>query len=157
MMLSASYLWAQSITADGQVHTIAYTGSHQTFTIPDSVGAYDHIEFYLNGGDGGRRKVPSLCKVRGGEGATIVVRFQVGTGAGMVQPGGHIRFVVGKKGDSKTGNGVDAGGGGGGTAVLYRHPNSDNTCNAGYPSPTFSNASSCWVLLAVAGGGGGSI
>ena len=154
-----------NLMADGQTHEESYTGDYIDYKIPTSLGGYDHIEFYLKGGDGGKRKVPGLCTTKGGDGATVVARFQIGTGAGMLQPGGRIRFIVGGQGESNRGNGIEGCGGGGGTAVLYVQPGL--AINAGctqyidgnsvtLPSSSMSNANTCVVILAVAGGGGGA-
>ena len=166
--LTHAYAQAPDLDLSG-THSISATGSHQDFRIPAVVGNKDHIKFELRGADGGRRKVRGAlgtgCTVKGGKGANVVVRFRIGYGANELKPGGKIRFVVGKKGESNTSSKVKAAGGGGGTAVLYLDPSlsGNPTCSRtiggqsfNLPANNINNASSCWVLLAVAGGGGGA-
>lgn len=150
------------------------------YKIPDNItldgvtldSDFGLLEFYLVGGDGGRRKVNTIfgnCAIRGGAGAQVSVTFRIGTGPLELEPGGIIRFVPGYRGKSLTAGGVNGGGGGGGTAILYQSPtlaaaaDSDGDCTnkiAGeqkkIPSIDFNDASHCWILLGVAGGGGGA-
>ena len=143
-------------------------GSYQEFTIPSNIGNFDHIEFIIKGGDGGSRRVPNLCREKGGEGATVTTRFRLGTGVTDLKPGGMIRVIVGKKGARNSSNGIEGGGGGGGTAILYKDPGAPNggisqswgspnvlTTSAG-PGLSLNDAGRGWILLAVAGGGGGA-
>ncbi len=135
---------AQSdLTCDGNVHTINFTGSYVDFSVPNDPSASE-IEFTLRGGDGGFAELDDDCKSDGGAGALVKVTFGIGSGAGDLQPGGVVRFIVGGAGEKGTGGGVlgtgfTYGGGGGGTGLLYKAPGSDT-----------------WQILAVAGGGGGA-
>jgi regulation of enolase protein 1 (concanavalin A-like superfamily) len=115
-------------------------GNAQDFTIPSDV-THNAISFTLRGGDGGFAKAGADCKRWGGDGATVQATFFIGSGADQLEPGGKIRFVVGKHGEDtdRGGTASGGGGGGGGTAVLYQPVNDNN-----------------WVILAVAGGGGGA-
>jgi hypothetical protein len=142
-----------NMNANGLFYRIEYDGDgYVDLTIPNVTG--QELFFVLNGGDGGRRVVPDLCKVKGGEGATVQAAFAVGTGPGKLNPGGVIRFIPGQRGESNTGGGINGGGGGGGTGILYKAPGANITCDV--PSLSLADASSCWVLLGVAGGGGGA-
>lgn len=165
MIVSTIRLDAQSdLEANGDTYKFTANESYRDRIIPADLDLdeYDEIKFYLRGGDGGRRKVTffsalgvsSSCIAKGGEGATVKATFSIGYGAGALQPGGTLRFIPGKKGKSKTSNGVWSAGGAGGTAVLYKAPGANITCTL--PSTDLADASSCWVILAVAGGGGGA-
>ena len=116
-------------------------GQVQDYTIPASP-SYNGITFNLRGGDGGKAKAGANCQSEGGDGATVSATFVIGTEAEQLQPGGTIRFIVGKHGDDDSvgGSNYTAGSGGGGTAVLYRAPSNNSN----------------WLILAVAGGGGGA-
>ncbi|MBL7792934.1 MAG: T9SS type A sorting domain-containing protein [Saprospiraceae bacterium] len=135
---------AQSdLTCDGNTYTISYTGSYQDFLAPNDP-AISEIEFILRGGDGGFAELDDDCKSDGGAGAFVKVTFGIGSGANDLQYGGTVRFIAGGAGEKGTGGGIlgtgfTYGGGGGGTAVLYKAPGSDT-----------------WQILAVAGGGGGA-
>lgn len=140
--------------------TIGIAGSYQDFLIPDDP-SLERLEFILKGGDGGRyRKDNGTCLADGGEGARMTAAFRVGQGLYELRPGGKIRFVVGKKGSSispeQDQDDIAAGGagGGGGTAVLYLNPNVVSPDNE--PSTSLANQATDWILLAVAGGGGGA-
>ncbi len=157
LVCASPFIWGQStLTLNNNVHLIQQSGTYEDWVIPSFVGSYDHIEFTLKGGDGGRRRVPNLCRKKGGEGATVVARFRIGTGAGQLQPGGTIRFIVGEKGSNQTSNAVRGAGGGGGSGILYLAPSGSHTSSNDYPARDFSLASTSWVMLAVAGGGGGA-
>jgi hypothetical protein len=143
------------------------TGSYQEFTIPSNLGIFDHIEFTLKGGDGGSRRVPDLCREKGGEGASVTVRFRLGPDPTHLKPGGMIRVIVGKKGARNSSNNISGGGGGGGTAILYKDPGvpdrgvretwgSSGLTGSTGPGRDLNDAGSGWILLAVAGGGGGA-
>lgn len=150
-------LYGQSdMNADGNTHRVNSTSFQYTeYKIPANTNGYNSLTFWLTGGDGGHRKVKGLCQVKGGSGAYVAVVFSVGNNTPtQLKPGGTIRFIPGDSGESKTGNGIDAGGGGGGTAILYHAPNANITCSQ--PSLNLSDAGTCWVLLGVAGGGGGA-
>ncbi|MGK2863265.1 MAG: T9SS type A sorting domain-containing protein [Chitinophagaceae bacterium] len=148
------------IVDDGNEHFVAYDGSYQDFVIPNNP-LIVKITFRIKGGDGGKASVSlgetvpligfeviRTCTSNGGEGASLVATFRVGTGPGKIPHGSTVRFIVGNQGEnghdnahvvSESGTGFDYGGGGGGTAVLYQSP-----------------GSSSWILLGVAGGGGGA-
>ena len=127
---------------------IPYTGSYQDFYIPYE-GDYSTLLLVLNGGDGGWARLKGTfcadnCKSRGGYGAKVSVMFDVGCGAGQLEPGGVLRFIIGEKGTKHNGTevlcaGGASGSGGGGTGVLYKGLNDDE-----------------WTVLAAAGGGGGA-
>ena len=143
-------LSAQTLNDDGNTHTISANGSGQPngsaqdYTIPSNPLS-NTISFTLRGGDGGYAEAGTSggnpCKSNGGEGATVEAEFLIGNGTNQLQPGGDIRFIVGKRGANQAvgGSANTAGAGGGGTAVLYR-PNSGED----------------WIILAAAGGGGGA-
>ena len=64
-------------------------------------------------------------------------------------------MIVGRDGANGRSRQDAAGsGGGGGTGLLYHAPGASITCST--PSTSLADASSCWVILAVAGGGGGA-
>ena len=165
LTFESNRLIAQSnLNANGNVYKFDANGSYRDRVIPSNldVDIYDKLKLYLRGGDGGRRKVSffsligggTSCIAKGGEGATVKATFSIGYGDDDLQPGGTLRFIVGKQGRSKSSNGVWSAGGGGGTAVLYKAPGANITCTT--PTKNIANASSCWVILAVAGGGGGA-
>ncbi|MFK7968769.1 MAG: HYR domain-containing protein, partial [Bacteroidia bacterium] len=174
-LFSFSSLQSQTSLLTGATYTISAngsnnrTGSYQEFLIPTTLGQLDHVEFTLKGGDGGSRRVPNLCREKGGEGASVTARFKLGTGTNELRPGGMIRVIVGKKGARNSSNNIAGGGGGGGTAILYKHPGAADAGFTRYfssngasgnvssvPSEDLADASSGWVLLAVAGAGGGA-
>lgn len=148
------------IDDDGNEHFVGYDGSYQDFVIPNNP-LIVKITFRIKGGDGGKASVSlgetipfigfeviRTCTSNGGEGASLVATFRVGTGPGKIPHGSTVRFIVGNQGENghdnahvvtESGTGFDYGGGGGGTAVLYNSP-----------------GSSSWILLGVAGGGGGA-
>jgi Putative metal-binding motif/HYR domain len=131
------------------------TGSYEEFTIPTGLSGENELVLTLVGGDGGRRVVPLLCKTKGGQGATVHARFAIGTDPGELEPGARVRFIVGEKGTSVRDVGVKSASGGGGTGVLYTTAtDSEITCTE--PSKNLTDADTCWVMLAVAGAGGGA-
>ena len=157
--LGALLLGSVAMAADlavGTETTIGYSGAYEEYTIPSGISTPAELQILLKGGDGGKRVVPGLCKMKGGRGAKVFARFPVGTGAGELRPGGRIRFVVGKDGDSNRSNNPVGAGGGGGTAVLYSTASSPRCDPAKDPSTSLGAAASTWVILAVAGGGGGA-
>ncbi|MEZ4772571.1 MAG: T9SS type A sorting domain-containing protein [Bacteroidia bacterium] len=143
-------LTAQALIANGGSHIInangsnQYEGSAQDYTIQSNI-TFNTLSFTLRGGDGGNAEAGTSggnpCISNGGEGSTTEAEFLIGNGPNELNPGGTIRFIVGKYGVSgNVGGTANIGsGGGGGTAVLYR-----------------PNSSSNWTILAVAGGGGGA-
>ena len=129
----------QTLINDGQQYPVAYSSANvaQDFTIPSSnpPGA---IRVTVRGGKGGGAEA-SLCESSGGKPASATATFIVGTGAGQLEPGGSLRYVVGERGESSSGSFNQSGGGAGGSAALYRGPSDTQ-----------------WTLLVVAGGGGGA-
>ncbi|MCB0534929.1 MAG: ricin-type beta-trefoil lectin domain protein [Lewinellaceae bacterium] len=111
----------------------------QSFTVTeekDIVVPADQDKMYveLQGGDGGRIKL-----AQGGRGATIRGILNIGTGTGMIKPGGTLRFIAGAAGGTVP-DGVDnSGGGGGASGLIYKAP-----------------GSSQWDIIAVAAAGGGA-
>jgi hypothetical protein len=149
------------------VYTITYQGEYEEFTIPET--GLNQITFYLKGGEGGRSSQGAYSG-KGGGGATVRASFGVGPSTYQLKPGGRIRFIVGGKGQSGSGGG----GGGGGTAVLYSASDASMTddmmvCGDLFPflpeeepcdyipSIAMEMAETSWVILAVAGGGGGAV
>ena len=112
-------------------------------------GDNNKITFIINAGDGGRaRMAGSLCTdnciSRGGYGAKVTATFEIGCGTGQIEPGSIIRIITGEAGTNHTGTevlcaGGANGSGGGGSAVLYKPLGCTD-----------------WVILTVAGGGGGA-
>lgn len=156
LLFCQHHLNAQNdLTTDGNYHTINANGGVQDYVIPTN-GLMDRITFTLEGGDGGKFTSSGNCDARGGNGARVTAIFKVGYASNELHPGGTIRFVVGKKGGSlAVSDGFGGGsGGGGGTAVLYLKPGVTPTGNL--PSQYFSEQNSSWILLCVAGGGGGA-
>ncbi len=109
-----------NLAADGNTHTINKvgsnnrTGGYQDFLIPSSLGAYDHIEFFLKGGDGGRRKVKNECRVEGGKGGNNGVNGLPGVGQSVNggengEPGGGSSSCGGGGLVSRTTCGADGG------------------------------------------------
>mgnify|MGYP002399695739 CR=1 FL=1 len=140
-----------SLINDSFIHQVDFNGTYQDYVIPADIQA-NRIEFFLDGGDGGRN---GQCDVKGGRGAWVSAVFPIGTGTNQLKPGSKIRFIIGGVGDSRTGSGNSGGsGGGGGTGILYLK--SGVTTTEETPSPSFSDENSKWVILAVAGGGGGA-
>ncbi|MDX1477494.1 MAG: hypothetical protein R3301_07280 [Saprospiraceae bacterium] len=146
VIVTPGYLIAQGTLNDnGSTNTInangttQSTGSAQDYIIP-SGSAYNSISFTLRGGDGGNAEAGS-CTSNGGEGASTDVVVMLGDGTGELEPGGTVRFIVGKHGENGDTGASSAigGGGGGGSAILYKAP-----------------GSSTWIILASAGGGVGA-
>ncbi|MCB9053604.1 MAG: ricin-type beta-trefoil lectin domain protein [Lewinellaceae bacterium] len=111
----------------------------QSFTVTekkDIVVPSDQDKMYveLQGGDGGRIKL-----AQGGRGATIQGILNIGTGTGMIKPGGTLRFIAGAAGGTVPNDRDGAGGGGGASGLVYKAP-----------------GSSQWSIIAVAAGGGGA-
>ncbi|MCB9276447.1 MAG: HYR domain-containing protein [Lewinellaceae bacterium] len=149
-ILMARQLNAQDpIVVDGTSVEINFSDGYEDFIIPSTFET-GIIEFLLKGGDGGKI---TGCDgdVKGGKGATINVAFNIGSNANDLEPGGTLRLVVGAKGDNQNDGGA---GGGGGTGILYKKPNA--TITSTDPSTDIADADNSWILLAVAGGGGGA-
>ena len=160
-------LTAQStgtLQTDGETYRYGYAGGNEKyrdFTIPadhDPDTDFNQITFALRGGDGGRRRIQWICTEPGGKGARVDASFAIGYGEGELKPGGTIRIVVGQQGGSLKSGGLAGAGGGGGSAVLYSDPDLDgNACKEGGKNiPSIEWDTTCWILLAVAGGGGGA-
>ncbi|PHN05474.1 T9SS type A sorting domain-containing protein [Flavilitoribacter nigricans] len=161
------------LQADEQTYEFTYDQDEKVrdFIIPDlnTSDGYAQIDFFLLGGDGGRRRISGICTEPGGNGARVNASFQIGRDSGQLAPGGTVRFIVGQQGGSLRSSGLSGAGGGGGTAILYRPPGVDGdgeSCTlqkvklssgtyeyVAHPGRKWSD--DCWNLLAVAGGGGG--
>ncbi len=160
------------LVADGNVHEIKYQGkNYLDLKIPADLDLlqYNQLTFVLKGADGGRRKIPFICTEAGGEGAKVTATFELGESGDVLIPGSTVRFIVGGQGESVRSGEADGAGGGGGTGLLYKSPDveGNGTCEdfvvdggglQALPtaSPNWSNRNSCWVILAVAGAGGGA-
>ncbi|MCG8330401.1 MAG: hypothetical protein MI974_22070, partial [Chitinophagales bacterium] len=158
------------IQTDGEVYRFGYSGGqdkYRDFLIPtdyDTLNDFNQITFALRGGDGGRRRVAGICTEPGGKGAKVTASFAIGTEQGELAPGGTIRIIVGQQGGSNKSNGLSGAGGGGGSAVLYRPPglSGNGDCidydegSNDFRVPSTAWDTDCWILLAVAGGGGGA-
>ncbi|MEO0651711.1 MAG: hypothetical protein AAFZ65_13630, partial [Planctomycetota bacterium] len=137
----------QSVPANGQTTTVAYSGTYVDYQIPtENPPAF--LRLSAKGGRGGNAVVgsSSSCRSYGGLGALVEGVFAVGTQPGQLDPGGVVRVVVGNLGetgyDTQFAGSVKraAGGGGGGTGVLFSETGNPDTFEA----------------LIVAGGGGGA-
>lgn len=161
LFLFTSVSAQDDLQADGIIHTINYQGeTHLELKIPstlDPASGYNQITFVLKGADGGRRRISGICTEAGGEGAKVTATFQIGSSGNVLKPGGIVRFIVGEQGGSVRGSDIDGAGGGGGTGLLYKGPtvSGKGECNS-RPQTSFSSLDRCWVILAVAGGGGGA-
>ncbi|MCB0652655.1 MAG: hypothetical protein KDC85_15360, partial [Saprospiraceae bacterium] len=153
--LMVGQLMAQSTLSTSDIPTrINYeNGTDYTDYFVPNVGG--SISFTLNGGDGGRRRVPDLCTRKGGQGATVQATFFIGPGSGQLAPGGRLRFIPGERGESQAGNGAYGAGGGGGSGLLYTTATNISGLSQ-TPSLDFADAGTSWVILVVAGGGGGA-
>ncbi|MCB0563861.1 MAG: ricin-type beta-trefoil lectin domain protein [Phaeodactylibacter sp.] len=124
--------------------TVVFSGEKaQDFMIPSNTTA-KYLYLHAEGADGGKREVKELWgttrfTVNGGAGATVKGNFEIGTGTNMIPPGSILRFIVGAKGPTRTGQTTAGCAGGAGTAVFVKKPNIRD-----------------WHLLMVAGGGGGA-
>ena len=136
-------LYAQSdLSFDNHSHQLNANGSYQDFRIPTT--SYKYIYLEARGADAGKRS-PDFYTRGGGEGANMGAAFAIGTAANQLAPGGLIRFVIGKAGESNNNGSIIIGtGGGGGTGILYLPPGK---------SPDVGGD---WKILVVAGGGGGA-
>ncbi|MEM9930903.1 MAG: hypothetical protein AAF840_13865 [Bacteroidota bacterium] len=162
--ITAGVAGQSDLTTDGNSYGFDWDNDEKVrdFVIPanyDPSSSFNQLTFTLRGGDGGKRKIPFICTEPGGNGARVEASFGIGFAEGELKPGGTIRFIVGQRGGSVTAAGLSGAGGGGGTAVLYRDPNTsaDNGCTeSGFNIPSIEWDTTCWILLAVAGGGGGA-
>lgn len=141
------------LNASGEIVRIDFSGSFVDYTIPQTLDPEENLlVFKLRGGDGGRIVEGNTSK-KGGGGATIQASFEIKPG--RLEPGGTIRFIVGKKGDNNSCSNCElGGGGGGGTAVLYLPPGASDPDTI--VNTLFVPDGSKWILLAAAGGGGGA-
>ena len=144
-LLAAAQATAQPELSCNGFADVVYAGPQvQDFLVPSLAGA--SVFFTLQGGDGGSATADPLIGSTdffvGGEGAQAVIGCTIGTGTGELAPGGTIRFIVGDRGQSASGESAAVGGGGGGTGVLYLPPGGDWGIDG--------------VVLAAAGGGGGA-
>ncbi|MEM6376837.1 MAG: hypothetical protein AAF705_01415, partial [Bacteroidota bacterium] len=142
------------LTDDGSTVRIDYSGTYEDFAIPADTDV-EVLTFFLMGGDGGTRNVCGDA-AKGGRGARVDLSFRIGSEAGKLEPGGIIRFIVGQDGANQNSNAGGGAGGGGGTAILYASPRADTATFDDVPSLDLAEADNDWVILAVAGGGGGS-
>lgn len=131
------------IICDGNVQTISASGALEDLVIPMDTSV-SQIEFTAQGADGGFADLGNSCFSEGGGGALATAQFKLGDEEGAIPYGSTIRFVVGIAGEKGTGGtvlgtGSTYGGGGGGTGIMYKAPDSDE-----------------WQVLMVAGGGGGA-
>jgi len=162
-----------TIQTDGETYRFGYGGGddkYRDFTIPsnyDPNSSFNQITFALRGGDGGRRRIQGICTEPGGKGARVDVSFEIGFGEGKIEPGGTIRIIVGQQGGSLKSGGLAGAGGGGGSAVLYRPAalTGNGVCSEDIigqfgstttAAPSINWDEDCWILLAVAGAGGGA-
>jgi len=131
------------LTDDGAAYSIGSSGSKaQDVAIPLNT-SYKYIYVRTEGADGGARRIYDSgtlrFKVGGGEGASVLGTFAIGTGTNQIPPGSTIRLIIGLKGENRTVQTTAGCTGGGGTGILFKKPNDDN-----------------WHLLMAAGGGGGA-
>ncbi|MCB0535361.1 MAG: ricin-type beta-trefoil lectin domain protein, partial [Saprospiraceae bacterium] len=132
------------LLADGYRYTVPYQNkSYLDLTIPPSTeGQYLYLR--LEGADGGRfRRSTSHKWSPGGEGATVVLVVEIGSGLGQVPVGSTLRFIAGEKGGENSTSGTDyhGAGSGGGTGLAFKGPGQNDK----------------WQLLAVAGAGSGGL
>lgn len=148
-------LKAQTLIVNGELHEVTYNGTYQDFTIPAAnlLFPYDYITFFLKGADGGKTDYEDILKKAGG-GAKVEASFEVGNAAGQLKPGGTVRVIIGEQGNNGRSDNSSGGGGGGGTGLLYHAPGATITCSD--PSTDLVDSDDCWVILAVAGAGGGA-
>ncbi|MEM9259256.1 MAG: hypothetical protein AAGA62_06380, partial [Bacteroidota bacterium] len=144
---------AQTDLTLNQFITLEFSGTYEEFTIPLEAEG-NVLDFYLLGSDGGTATANS-CTEPGGEGAEVEALFPIGTGLNELKPGATLRFIVANGGHKDNGTLSAYGGGGSSTALLYTEGNP-----AGIGQTTLSEnlyeAPDHWVILGVAGGGGGA-
>ncbi|MEL7248324.1 MAG: hypothetical protein AAFO03_07890, partial [Bacteroidota bacterium] len=156
-----------SLTIDGSIVKLPLVTQEQDFIIPTNIDldVVNTISFTARGADGGRARESFYLgggrRASGGEGALVTASFALGDGIFELEPGGTIRYVVGHAGASLAASNRHGGGGGGGTAVLYRPPGvtGNGDCaigNGTLPTPSLDLTQDCWIVLLVAGGGGGA-
>ena len=144
---TTSFADGDQMLADGAKYTVPSNGqAYRDLYIPENT-SYSYLFLWAEGADGGKRRVinttnpfnSTVSTINGGAGATIRAFFEIGTKDNMIPPGAQVRFIVGRKGATRTSGGGRGAAGGGGTAVLMKKPNQDE-----------------WSLLLVAGAGGGA-
>ncbi|MEZ4963648.1 MAG: ricin-type beta-trefoil lectin domain protein [Saprospiraceae bacterium] len=135
---SKTALAQSTLQADGNWHTIPYSGSYEDHKVPGTVD-YPYIQFRVVGADGGSAKITNCDRVVGGAGAIVTAILEIGTTENEVPAGGTLRFIVGQGGQNMNSSPGGGAGGGGGSAVLLKV--------TGQTDP--------YRILAVAGGGGG--
>ncbi|MEZ4941062.1 MAG: hypothetical protein R3D58_09345 [Saprospiraceae bacterium] len=143
------------LNVDGATYRINQDGANYIDYIIPQPGANPYLTITARGGDGGRVYARSsildnmfIAKAHGGQGATAVATFKIGSGANELNPGGTLRVIIGRAGDSDYlyyyGFHNSGAGGGGGTGVVY------------LPGGADGNTPSNWKILLVAGAGGGA-
>ncbi|MDX1942337.1 MAG: hypothetical protein SFU99_17360 [Saprospiraceae bacterium] len=132
ILLSPKQTNAQFLNIDGSTHFVSFTGSFQDFIVPDNP-SITKIEFRAKGADGGSIKldgnISDGCEAAGGAGATARGTFRIGNGINEIPRGSIVRFIVGQSTGAyvRDQNFVSIiQGGGGGTGILYKSPNSSN-------------------------------
>ncbi len=148
---------AQTDLTVGSEVTIGNRNRYWEYIIPDTLDN-GVLDFFLRGSDGGTAKVGG-CKEPGGEGAEVSGTFPIGDGNNALKPGATVRFIVAKPGiEVNAGGGLATGAaswGGSGTALLYTE--GDPTAIDKYAlTEDLALATTHWVMLGVAGGGGGA-
>ena len=140
-------------TADSKLNSLGsgkqsvdYPGAEVIDYFVPKVSGTKYIALRAEGGDGGKKDLapdiifrPNGLKVEGGEGATIMALFKIGTGAQEIPSGAILRMIIGGKGATRSDVKATGAAGGGGTALLFKRQNKNE-----------------WHLLMVAGGGGGA-
>ncbi|WP_255785285.1 T9SS type A sorting domain-containing protein [Membranihabitans maritimus] len=146
-----------TLNADGNWHTVNFTGGYQDFAVPNT--SIKYIQFELKGGDGGNAQVNYAVinsdleinyipvEVPGGEGANVTFDLDIENKpiSSSVNVGEVLRFIVGGKGTLGESNaalatlGFEFGGGGGGTGILFK-----------------DDGLSSYQVIGAAGGGGGA-
>ncbi|MEM6770259.1 MAG: hypothetical protein AAF597_06745, partial [Bacteroidota bacterium] len=157
ILLLCTCVRAQTDLTLNQFVTLNYSGTYEEFTIPLEAEG-DVLEFYLQGSDGGTATANS-CEEPGGEGAEVEGLLIIGdNNATQLKPGATVRFIVAKGGiNEQDQNALFAGtggGGGSGTALLYTEGD-PGSISATALSEDLAEAANHWIILGVAGGGGG--
>ncbi|MEM9258972.1 MAG: hypothetical protein AAGA62_04960, partial [Bacteroidota bacterium] len=144
---------AQTDLTLNQFITLNYSGTYEEFTIPLEADG-NVLEFYLRGSDGGTATASS-CKEPGGEGAEVEGLLSIGNNnVNQLKPGATVRFIVASGGVEVDSSPGAAGGGGSGTALLYTEGD-PSAISATALSENLAEAANHWIILGVAGGGGG--
>ena len=146
-----------TLTRDGiQFNGLEATTYRYAYRVPNDPAVCE-FQFALTGGSGASARAGmSDCTAVGGEGATVNATFTVGTGVNDLQPGATLAFIIGQRGYSHGWTDfVKGGSGGSSSAVLYTE-SSDINSISGSPTTDWSLRATRWVILGVAGGGGGA-